>query len=203
MMRRFVLFLIALTISASMDAQYAVSDNYQVWFEDYAEEVVIRKAVDCSEHGQDLWNGCWVKISNGYVYIYDGSSKVLYGNEVNLLYNGYYRVKRNNTWYLFTPDGYKVSGVYGDEMLYYPWDYVTVKRNSRWYVYHVNGERLPFYSDVCPSLFRNGCWCILHGNTWYATDEDGDKIGGVYGDDITLTSSGQWKCQRGNSFYFK
>ena len=198
-MRRFVLFLIALAISASMDAQYAVSDNYQVWFEDYAEEVVTRKAVDCSEHGQDLWNGCWVKISNGYVYIYNGRDKILYGDEVNLLYNGYYRVKRSGTWYLADEDGDLVSGIYGKDIYYYPFGYVTVQRSSGyWDIYHCSGRKLDCYSDEAPLVLRNGFFLIKQGRYWYAVDSDGDKIDGVYGDEIILLNDGRWKCIRGN-----
>ena len=86
-----------------MSAQYMVSNKYDVWLEDTGEEIYTRKNVDCTEDGQELWNGCWVRIRNGYIYIYNGNNKILYGNEVRLFYNGYYRVMRAGNYYLFTP----------------------------------------------------------------------------------------------------
>ena len=86
-----------------MSAQYMVSNKYDVWLEDTGEEIYTRKNVDCTEDGQELWNSCWVRIRNGYIYIYNGNNKILYGNEVRLFYNGYYRVMRAGNYYLFTP----------------------------------------------------------------------------------------------------
>ncbi|MBQ3354796.1 MAG: hypothetical protein IJL04_01495 [Bacteroidales bacterium] len=191
--------LIALLASASMNAQYVVSDKYDLWFEDSGNEVTTRKPEWCTENYQDLRNGCTVRINSNRVYIYYNGSSFLYGDEINLLYNGYYRVKRSGTWYLADPDGDLVSGIYGEHIYYYPWGYVTVQRSSGyWDVYHCSGRKLDFYSDESPLIYSNGCWGVRHGKYWYAYDEDGNQISGVYGDQMTLLNDGRWKCVRGS-----
>ena len=198
-MRRIIFILLAVVTSATLCAQYVVSDKYDLWFEDSGYELTTRKAVFCVEDYQDLWNGCHVRIKSGRIYIYRGGSSILYGDEINLLYNGYYRVKRSNTWYLADEDGDLVEGIYGKDILYYPWGYVAVQRSAGyWDVYHCSGKKVDFYSEEIPLIFRNGCWMIKQGTYWYACDEDGDKIDGVYGDDIWLLNDNSWKCRRGS-----
>lgn len=199
MKTRILTLLIALLASASMNAQYVVSDKYDLWFEDSGNEVTTRKPEWCTENYQDLRNGCTVRINSNRVYIYYNGSSFLYGDEINLLYNGYYRVKRSGTWYLADPDGDLVSGIYGKQIYYYPWGYVTVQRSSGyWDVYHCSGRKLDFYSDESPLIYSNGCWGVRHGKYWYAYDEDGNQISGVYGDQMTLLNDGRWKCVRGS-----
>lgn len=196
--------LVALLASVSMQAQYVVSDKYDLWFEDSGYEVTTRKSVPCTENYQDLWNGCYVKLSGRTVYIYRNGSSILYGEEINLLYNGFYRVKRNGTWYLADEDGDLVSGIYGKQILYYPWGYVTVQRSSGyWDVYHCSGRKVDCYSYESPYIFRNGCWLIKQGQYWYACDQDGDKISGVYGDTVTLLNDGRWKCVRNGYVWYE
>ena len=198
-MKRISFFLLALIASITIQAQYVVSDKYNLWFEDSGNEVTTRKAVWCEENYQDLWNGCYVKLSGRTVYICEGSSSILYGDEINLLYNGYYRVKRSGTWYLADPNGELVSGIYGKEIYYFPWGYVAVQRNSGyWDIYHCSGHQVNCYSEEAPYIFSNGCWLIKQGRYWYACDQDGDKISGVYGDIVTLLNNGSWKCVRGS-----
>ncbi len=198
-MKRFGSFIVALTACITMQAQYLVSDKYDLWFEDTGYEMTTRKSVACTDNFQDLWNGCFVKTSGHTVYIYRNNSSILYGNEINLLYNGYYRVRRGNTWYLADEDGELVDGIYGKEMYYYPWGYVTVQRNSGyWDIYHCSGRKVDCYSYEAPYIFRNGCFLIKQGTYWYAVDSNGDKIDGVYGDSVTLLDNGSWKCVRGS-----
>lgn len=199
MKTRILTLLIALLASASMNAQYVVSDKYDLWFEDSGNEVTTQKPEWCTENYQDLRNGCTVRINSNRVYIYYNGSSFLYGDEINLLYNGYYRVKRSGTWYLADPDGDLVSGIYGKQIYYYPWGYVSVQRSSGyWDVYHCSGRKLDFYSDESPLIYSNGCWGVRHGKYWYAYDEDGNQISGVYGDQMTLLNDGRWKCVRGS-----
>ena len=199
MKTRILTLLIALLASASMNAQYIVSDKYDLWFEDSGNEVTTRKPEWCTENYQDLRNGCTVRINSNRVYIYYNGNSFLYGDEINLLYNGYYRVKRSGTWYLADPDGDLVSGIYGKQIYYYPWGYVSVQRSSGyWDVYHSSGRKLDFYSDESPLIYSNGCWGVRHGKYWYAYDEDGNQISGVYGDQMTLLNDGRWKCVRGS-----
>ena len=189
----------ALMASLTMSAQYVVSDKYDLWFEDTDYEMTTRKPEYCTEHYQDLRNGCQVRLSGKKVYIYRNGYSILYGDEINVLYNGYYRVRRGSTWYLADEDGDLVSGIYGKEILYYPFGYVTVQRSSGyWDIYHCSGRKLETYSYESPVMFGNGFFGVKQGSYWYAVDQDGDKISGVYGDDIFLLNNGTWKCIRGS-----
>lgn len=199
LMKRSLLSLFIVMTSLMMQAQYIVSDKYDLWFEDTDYEMTTRRPEYCTEHYQDLRNGCQVRISGRTVYIYRNGYSILYGNEINVLYNGYYRVRRGSTWYLADEDGDLVDGIYGKEILYYPWGYVTVLRSSGyWDVYHCSGHKVDFYSYEAPHLCFNGCWLIKQGSYWYGCNRDGDKIDGVYGDQVTLLNNGTWKCVRGS-----
>jgi len=198
-MKRFLLMITALFAGTALWGQYMVSPKYDLWFEDSGHEVTTRKPVLCSEDYQDLWNGCTVRLSGRTVYIYSDGYSILYGGTIDLLYNGYYRVKRNNTWYLADPDGDLVDGIYGKDIRYYPWNYVSVQRSSGyWDVYTCSGRKLDFYSDENPLLFWNGCWGVYHGRYIYVYDSDGRQLDGVYGDEVLLLESGRWKCRRGS-----
>ena len=203
-MRKALIFCLFLVTSITMSAQHRASRKYHVWFEDTPNELYTRNMVNCQEEGQELWNGCWVRVRNGYIYIYNGDEKILYGDEVSLFYNGYYRVKRAGNYYLFTAEGEKVNGVFGEDIRYYPWNYFAVKKGSGfWYVYHADGTRLSFFSEAEPLICYNGCWIYQRGNTQYAADQKGDKISGVYGDEVSLMNSGRWKCIRNGQVFIK
>ena len=199
MKTKFYTLFIALMASAVMSAQYVVSDKYDLWFEDSGHEVTTRKPEYCTEHLQDLRNGCQVRISGRTIYINRDGYTILYGDEINVLYNGYYRVRRGSTWYLADRDGDLVDGIYGKDILYYPWGYVAVQRSSGyWDVFHCSGKKLNFYSDESPYIYSNGCWGVRHGSKWYAYDSNGDQISGVYGDRIISLTDGRWKCINGS-----
>lgn len=194
--------MVALMACMSMQAQYVVSDKYNLWFEGTDNEVTTRKTVWCEEDYQDLWNGCYVRLTNGRVYVKSGSSTVVYGDEIGLMYNGYYTVKNGSTWYLYDADGDKVSGVYGEELLYYPFNYVTCKKGRNlWYVYRCNGEKLSFYSEENPRICSNECWIVKQGSKWYGIGRDGYKVSGVYGDQVSM-NNGRWKCENGDYVRF-
>ena len=198
-MKRFSSFIVALMACLAMQAQYVVSDKYDLWFEDTGHETTTRKSVPCYDNYQDLWNGCYVKTSGSTIYIYRGGYSILYGDEINLLYNGYYRVRRGNTWYLADEDGDLVSGIYGKDLYYYPFGYVAVQRGSGyWDIYRCSGRKVDCYSDESPYIYWNGCFLIKQGTYWYAVDSDGDKLNGVYGDQVILLNNGRWKCIRGS-----
>ena len=183
MKTRIYTLVLALVACMSLQAQYAYNSNYRVWFEGTDSEMATRKTVWCEEDYQDLWNGCYVRLTNGRVYVKNGSSTVVYGDEIGLLYNGCYTVKYGNTWYLYDEDGDKVGGVYGEEILYYPFNYVACKKGRNlWYIYRCNGEKLSFYSDVSPWICSNECWIVQQGDKQYGIGRDGYKISGVYGD---------------------
>ena len=194
MKRSLVALLVAWMAGITMQAQYSYNSNYDVWFEGTDSEMATRKIVWCNEDYQDLWNGCNVRLTNGRVYVKNGYSTVVYGEEIGLLYNGYYKVKSGSTWYLYDAEGDKVSGVYGEQLLYYPFNYVTCKKGSNlWYVYRCDGEKLSFYSEENPRICSNECWIVKQGSKWYGIGRDGYKISGVYGDQVSLIN-GKWKC---------
>ena len=92
-MKRIYSFLVALMACTSMQAQYVVSDKYDLWFEDTGHEVTTRKSVRCTDNYQDLWNGCFL-------------------------------IKQGTYWYAVDRDGDKLDGVYGDQ--------VILLNNGRW-----------------------------------------------------------------------
>lgn len=155
-MRRYLYAIfVALTASLSMQAQYVVSDKYNLWFEDSGHELTTRKIQWCTEDYQDLWNGYHVRIYNGRVYVKSGSSTVVYGDEIGLLYNGCYEVRQGSTWYLFDADGERVGGVYGSEILYYPFNYVACQKNTNlWYVYRDGKKILVLAGKSAPKIIR-------------------------------------------------
>lgn len=198
-MKRILTILFAISVCYMAGAQYIVSDKYDLWFEDTEHQLTTRKAVPCQEDWQDLWNGCYVRLSGRTIYIYQDGYSILYGDQINLLYNGYYRVRRGNTWYLADEDGDLVSGIYGKDIVYYPYGYVAVLRSpGYWDIFHCSGRKVETYSYENPWIYFNGCWGVKQGTYWYACDANGDKISGVYGDRITLLESGKWKCVRGS-----
>ena len=198
-MKRVLTLMVAMAACLTIKAQYVVSDKYNLWFEDSGHEITTRKSEQCTDHYQDLRNGCQVRLSGRTVYIYRNGYSILYGDEINLLYNGYYRVRRGSTWYLADEVGDLVDGIYGTQILYYPWNYVAVQRSSGyWDVYHCSGSKVDFYSDESPYIYWNGCWGIKQGRYWYACDQNGRKIDGAYGDDLILLNDGRWKCVRGS-----
>lgn len=198
-MKRLISLLAALMAWTAVYGQYVVSDKYNLWFEDSDNELTTRKAEYCTDDYQDLRNGCTVRLIGRTVYIKRDGYTILYGDEINLLYNGYYRVRRGSTWYLADPDGDLVSGIYGKQILYFPWGYVTVERSSGyWDVYHCSGRKVDIYSDESPYIYANGCWGVIHGRYIYVYDSDGRQLSGVYGNSVTLLNDGRWKCVRGN-----
>jgi len=196
--KKLLIILATLMACTTIYAQYAVNSSYELWFEGSDNEITTRKSIACTENYQDLWNGCYVRVLNeGKVYIYSGNRYFLYGDEINLLYNGYYSVKRGRTWYLFDSEGKKINGVYGTEMTYYPFNYIAARKGENlWYVYNCDGEKLNFYSHTVPIICYNSCWVIQQGNTQYGTDPKGNKIRNVHGDKVSLVN-GRWKCIKG------
>ena len=79
--------------------------------------------------------------------------------------------------------------------------YVVSDKYDLWFE-DTNNEmttrKLDTYSYENPAMSGNGCFCVKQGSYWYAVDQDGDKISGVYGDDIFLLNNGTWKCIRGS-----
>ena len=76
---------------------------------------------------------------------------------------------------------------------------MTIQRSGGyWDIYHCSGRKVETYSYEIPQMFSNGYFCVKQGSNWYAVDASGNKISGVYGDDIFLLNNGTWKCIRGS-----
>lgn len=75
------------------------------------------REVHCTGDWQELWNGCHVRLRFDKVYIYTPSGdRVLSGDAVVLLPNGYYNVKKGEYWRIYDPKGDRVFNVWGDRV---------------------------------------------------------------------------------------
>ena len=78
---------------------------------------VRRADIRCNQDWQELWNGCHVRIKLDHIYIYDRyDTKVLSGEDVTLLRNGYYKVYNGAFWHVHAPNGERVSSIWGDRI---------------------------------------------------------------------------------------
>ena len=66
------------------------------------------------EH-QQLWNGCHVRHSVGRVSVYNHhGDRILWGDEVILLWDGYYKVRSGSFWRVYNPLGELIANIWGD-----------------------------------------------------------------------------------------
>ena len=80
-------------------------------------KAVYRTDIRCDHDWQELWNGCHVRIKLDNVYIYDRyDKKVLSGEAVTLLRNGCYKVYNGAFWHVHSPNGERVSNIWGDRI---------------------------------------------------------------------------------------
>ena len=78
---------------------------------------VRRADIRCNRDWQELWNGCHVRIKMDNIYIYDRyDTKVLSGENVTLLRNGYYKVYNGAFWHVHAPNGERISSIWGDRI---------------------------------------------------------------------------------------
>lgn len=99
-MKRFYFFLLMMVACLSTaQAQYVVSDKYDLWFEDTGNEVTTRKSVPCTDNYQDLWNGCFLIKQGRYWYAVDRNGDKIdgvYGDTVTLLNDGSWKCVRGD-----------------------------------------------------------------------------------------------------------
>lgn len=115
-MKRIILNLILICASFNvLNALYVISYNYRQWFGEES-NMILSKAVECTANGQDLWNGCHVRLVSGYVYVYNGSNRILYGDKVRLIYNGCWAARHGEYLYAYDQEGSRISGVYGNDL---------------------------------------------------------------------------------------
>lgn len=194
--------LMLLTSVGQLQAQdYYVPDGYTGYY-DYDHRVVIRSTIKCTEHYQDLWNGCYVKTSGDYVYIYDGSDRVVYGTDVWLDHNGWYIVSTDgdNTERLLDEDG-DYHGTWGYDIRPMWTGMYQCLLGGYWKLYDAYGNYQGVYSDEPIQIFWNGYYSYHLGSYEYVADENGDRVNGIYGDYISLMNNGNFRCQRGDYYY--
>lgn len=195
--------LAALTMSGwqGARAQSYYEDGWRYLY-DYDHRVVVRACTPCTEDYQSLWNGDYVRLLGGNVFIYRDGRQVTYGKKVWLEQTGYYTVKRGDYYYLIDEDGYQ-TGVNGNN-LYVLWNgiYVVLKGNH-WYLYTADNERLGgVYSNEEISIYWNGYYCVQMGSYYYVATPEGRLINATYSDEEPeITNAGQFRCFRGNSTY--
>lgn len=197
--RLFLLVLMVSSMLTGVKAQYY--DEYDYLY-DYEHSVVVRKVVPCTEDYQDLWNGDYVRISGNYVYVYSGSSRILYGDKVWLEPTGYYTVLRGNYYYLLDPYGDN-TGVSGND-IFALWNGVyEVLKGSYWQLYTADGYRLGnAYSSEQITIYWNGYYCVNTGSYYHIYGPDGYRVGSLYSDDEpTLTNAGYFRCRHGSYSY--
>ena len=202
MKKRIITALLGLIAAIAANAQSFHEDGYSYFF-DYDHRVVIRSTVSCDTEAQDLWNGDYVRLYGGYVYIYRGGTKITYGDKIWLIHTGDYIVERGGHEYLIDSDGDK-TGLYGDTINPTLSDALAVYRGGWWYLYSRDGYRMGnIYSEIEPSAYWNGYYSYLSGGYYRIATPEGESISGTYSDEKpTLTNAGTFRVLRGGNYYF-
>lgn len=206
-MKRLVTFLmLALLLPANgLFAQeyydYYVPPGYNAHY-DYDHQVLQRKMIYCDEDYMDLWNGNYVRIINGYAYIYNqNNSRILYGKDVRLVSSGCYWVNYgDDIWKLYDADG-DYTGLWG-------YDFITLWNGNYeiyvggyWKLHDSNYNYMGVYSSESIELCWNGYYIYKVGYSQYrVVDEDGDYVG-IWGDKISLMHNGNFRAISGNTSY--
>ena len=97
----------------------------------------MRPEVRCVQDWQELWNGCHVRLKVGRVYVYDRDDRVLWGDEIVLLPNGFYKVRNGSFWHVYTYNGDRLGNVWGD--------FVELMPNG---LFHCSRAGLSLYYDI-------------------------------------------------------
>jgi len=194
-MKKFVTLLLGLLLSIAAFAQY----DYHGY--DYGRGHRHgrhrQQEVACTEDWQELWNGCHVRMKFDHIYICErDGDNVVWGDEVILLRNGNYNVRRGDTWRIYEEDG-DWTFIYGDQILSWWNGTYCIKRSGTWRVYDDEGDWLGFVrSDDYIELLWNGCYLYKQGDTYYVADEEGDRIFSLWGDEIILLDNGLFRVKR-------
>lgn len=161
-----------------------------------------RSEVACTEDWQGLWNGNHVRLINGRIYIYDyDGDTVTWGDEVYLLANGSYKVRRNDNWRIYDREGV-TTGIWGHEILYWWNGCYCVRVNDIWRVYDADGDHLGVWSREYIELLWNGTYLYIINGRYYVADASGDRISGIWGDRVELMDNGLYRCTRNGRNYF-
>lgn len=164
----------------------------------------IRVEIACVDEWQDLWNGCHVRLDLvGQVSVYDNrDNRIIWGDEIYLLPNGNYKVRRGSLWRIYERDG-DMTFISGDEIQYWPSGYYCVRFGSLWRVYDPKGDQVFGISsrNYIEQLW-NGCFLYEQGGNYYVADRKGDRIFGVWGESVELMNNGLFRCLRSGHYYY-
>ena len=106
----------------------------------------LRPEVVCASDWQRLWNGCHVRLKGGKVYVYErDGDRVVYGDEIILLPNGYYKVRKGADWRIYERDGHWTS-IHGSRIVSLWNGCYTVLVGDVWRVFEEDGDRLSIWS---------------------------------------------------------
>lgn len=203
MTNRIITALFALMLALASNAQTPYHEDGYSYYFDYDHRVVVRSTVVCDTEGQDLWNGDYVRLNGGWVYIYRGRDKVTYGDKVWLIHTGDYIVSRGGWEYLIGPDGDK-TGLYGETVNPTLSDALTVYRGGWWRLYTRDGERMGnICSEIEPAPYWNGYYSYYSGGYYRIATPDGESVSGTHSEEKpTLTAAGTFRVCRGGNYYF-
>ncbi|MDT3366732.1 MAG: hypothetical protein LIQ26_05625 [Bacteroidota bacterium] len=135
----------------------------------------IRREVACDEEWQMLWNGCHVRLIMDWVYIYDDrDNRILSGDEIYLLPNGNYKVRKGDFWRVYDRKG-DMTFISGDEIRYWHPGYYAVRSGGSWHVCDANGDRIFGVWGDSVELMGNGIFRCSRGGNYYYYDKDGNQ----------------------------
>jgi len=158
-------------------------ENYQdLWNGDYVrlinDYVYIYRGNSRVTYGTRVWlehTGHYTISINGTMYLVDsdGYRTGLYGDIIDILWNGVARVNRGDYWYLYTTDNRRLGSVYSDEKItLYHNGYYCIHMGDYYYVAAPSGYRIgSTYSTEEPDLMNNGQWRCYRGGRTYLVDE--------------------------------
>lgn len=202
MKKRIIIALLGLVAAVAAKAQVFHEEGYSYYF-DSDHRLVIRSTVKCEEDAQDLWNGDYVRLYGGSVYIYRGRTKITYGDRIWLIHTGDYIVRRGGREYLIDSDGNR-TGLYGDTINPTLSNALAVYRGGWWYLYYRDGSRMGnIHSEIEPSAYWNGYYSYYSGGYYRIATPGGESISGTHSEEKpTLTNAGTFRVLRGGNHYF-
>ena len=133
------------------------------------------REIACVEEWQQLWNGCHVRIIGSQVYVYDDrDDRIIGGDEVYLLPNGKYKVRKGSYWRIYEKNG-DMTFVSGDEIRYWHPGYYAVRSGGSWHVCDAKGDRIFGVWGDSVELMDNGIFRCSRGGHYYYYDSEGNQ----------------------------
>lgn len=102
-----------------------------------------REIIRCLNDWQELWNGYHVRIHLDRVYVCNrAGDRILQGDEVILLPNGFYKVRNGDFWRVYDERGERVFEVWGDEVILMDNGLFRCYRAGMYFYYDERGNRV-------------------------------------------------------------